>query len=153
MILAEALLLRSDLQKQLASLKQRINSNMLVQEGDEPNEHPQDLIIHAMQLNKQLHQLILQIHRTNAVAKLQDGRSLLSVLLQRDEWIEHHKILTQAIQYANKEPERYSSREIKWQKVMKVAHLQKQADKISAEIRDLNMLIQEHNWKIQLLEA
>lgn len=40
MKLAEALLLRSDQQKQLASLKQRIEANVLIQEGDEPSEDP-----------------------------------------------------------------------------------------------------------------
>ncbi len=44
MKLAEALLLRSDQQKKLASLKQRINANVLVQEGDEPSEDPNELI-------------------------------------------------------------------------------------------------------------
>ena len=44
MKLAEALLLRSDQQKKLASLKQRINANVLVQDGDEPSEDPNELI-------------------------------------------------------------------------------------------------------------
>ncbi|HCK31879.1 MAG TPA: septicolysin, partial [Acinetobacter ursingii] len=36
MKLAEALLLRSDLQKKLLSLQQRIHKNVLVQDGDTP---------------------------------------------------------------------------------------------------------------------
>ncbi len=40
MKLAEALLLRSDLQKKLASLRERIVANAVVQEGDKPHEAP-----------------------------------------------------------------------------------------------------------------
>ena len=44
MKLAEALLLRSDLQTKLASLQQRINNNVLIQEGDELSEDPNALM-------------------------------------------------------------------------------------------------------------
>ena len=40
MKLAEALILRADLQKELMSLKNRINQNLLVQEGEKPSENP-----------------------------------------------------------------------------------------------------------------
>lgn len=40
MKLAEALMVRSDLQKKLYSLQSRLNKNVLVQEGDEPSEDP-----------------------------------------------------------------------------------------------------------------
>ncbi len=43
MKLAEALLLRSDQQK-IISLKQRINANVLVQDGDQPSEDPNELL-------------------------------------------------------------------------------------------------------------
>ena len=44
MKLAEALLIRSDMQTKLASLQQRINNNVMIQEGDQPSEDPQTLI-------------------------------------------------------------------------------------------------------------
>ena len=58
MKLAEALLLRSDLQTKLASLQQRINSNVLIQEGDQPSEDPNALIKEAFAVNSELHALI-----------------------------------------------------------------------------------------------
>ncbi len=51
MKLAEALLLRSDLQTKLASLQQRINNNVLIQEGDELSEDPNTLIGEAFSVN------------------------------------------------------------------------------------------------------
>lgn len=40
MKLAEALVLRADIQKKLASLRQRIGKNAIIQEGSEPQEAP-----------------------------------------------------------------------------------------------------------------
>lgn len=151
MKLAEALLLRSDQQKKLASLKQRINANVLVQEGDTPSEDPNELMQQVFALTHETQGLILQIHRTNAQAILSDGRLLLELLMQRDELVERHKIITGAIANTHREPDRYSAREIKWQKVIPVASLQKQADDISAKLRDLNITIQAANWQIDMV--
>lgn len=153
MKLAEALLLRSDQQKQLASLKQRINANVLVQEGDTPSQDPETLIKKTFELSTQLHQLMQKIHYTNAHTSLNDGRLLLSVLLKRDDYIARHQILTDAIQHSHRDTERYSGREIKWQKVISVSALQKQADDISIKIREINILIQSANWQIDLIES
>jgi 3-phosphoglycerate kinase len=43
MKLAEALILRSDYQKRVEQLKQRLLQNVRIQEGDEPNEEPKVL--------------------------------------------------------------------------------------------------------------
>jgi hypothetical protein len=153
MKLAEALLLRSDQQKKLASLKQRINANVLVQDGDEPSEDPNELLKQVFALTQESQKLVYVIHQTNALAKLTDGRSLLALLTQRDELVERHKILTSAISNTQREPDRYSTREIKWHKVIPVSSLQKQSDDISAKLRDLNVLIQATNWQVDLLDV
>ncbi len=77
MKLAEALLLRSDLQTKLASLQQRINNNVLIQEGDAPSEEPNALIQEAFAVNTELYGLIEKIHATNAQAKTSSGRCML----------------------------------------------------------------------------
>ncbi len=153
MKLAEALLLRGDQLKNIASLKQRINNNVLVQEGDQPSEDPNELIKQVFALNTETQRLIYAIHRTNAEVQLPDGRSLLKVLALRDEMVERHKILTTALSHSHREPDRYSSREIKWSKVIPISNLQKQADDISAKLRELNVLIQATNWKVDLIET
>ena len=47
MKLAEALMLRADYQKRAEQLKQRLNQNAKVQEGDTPAENPADLLAEA----------------------------------------------------------------------------------------------------------
>lgn len=151
MKLAEALLLRSDQQRKLASLKQRINANVLVQEGDEPAEEPNDLMKQAFALSDELQRLVLNIHRTNAQATVADGRNMLELLTKRDELLERHKLIASAIENTHREPDRYSVREIKWIKVIPVSSLQKQADDIGAKLRDINIQIQAANWQIDLV--
>ncbi len=80
MKLAEALLIRSDMQKKLAQLKGRIRSNVKVQDGDTPSEDPNALMIDASQIISELSNLIEHIHRTNAIAKTDKGQSMLTVL-------------------------------------------------------------------------
>ena len=152
MKLAEALLLRSDLQTKLASLQQRINNNVLIQEGDELSEDPNALMgDEAFSVNTELHHLIEKIHATNAQAKTSTGQSMLSVLNTRDLLTQQHRIIQQAIDSSRRENGRYSSSEIRWVKTIAVADLQKQADAISQQLRQNNLEIQASNWQIELI--
>ena len=151
MKLAEALLLRSDLQTKLASLQQRINSNILVQEGDTPSEDPNQLIQEASAVNRELHDLIQRIHATNAQAAASNGKKLLELIIERDALTSQHRILQQAIDNSRRENGRYSSSEIRWIKTISVADIQKQADDISKQLRQNNLEIQASNWQIDLI--
>ena len=152
MKIAEALLLRSDLQKKLLSLQQRIHKNVLVQDGDTPSEDPEQLIDEAVLVNKQLFQLIQKIHQTNAQAQANNGKASLDILNQRDQLTAEHRIIQQAIDNTQKDTDRYSVREIKWIKAVSVSKLQKQADEISQSLRLINLEIQASNWQIDLKE-
>ncbi|SJM72914.1 DIP1984 family protein [Psychrobacter piechaudii] len=152
MKLAEALLIRSDLQKKLFQLKARIANNVKVQDGDTPNEDPNALIIEANQVITELALLIEKIHRTNALSQTSEGESLLSLLNKRDELEMRHKLLIDAIDMASNEAARYSPREIKWKVMVSVSALQKQADDLSMKLRKLNLVIQANNWQIDLMQ-
>lgn len=152
MKLAEALLIRSDMQKKLAQLKGRIRNNAKVQEGDVPSEDPNKLIIDASQIISELTALIERIHRTNAIANTDKGQSMLTLLVERDTLEMRHKLLIEAIEAANSESDRYSHREIKWHVMVSVASLQKQADDIAMKLRQINIVIQSNNWQIDLVE-
>ena len=152
MKLAEALLIRSDMQKKLAQLKGRIRNNAKVQEGDIPSEDPNELIVSASQIISELTDLIERIHRTNAIAKTDKGQSILTLLVERDTLEMRHKLLLDAIEAANSEADRYSHREIKWHVLVSVASLQKQADDIAMKLRQINIIIQSNNWQINLID-
>ncbi len=152
MKLAEALLIRSDMQKKLAQIKARIRSNVKVQDGDTPSEDPNQLMIDASQIITELSSLIERIHRTNAIAKTDKGQSMLTLLVERDTLEMRHKLLIEAIEATDTESDRYSHREIKWNVMVSVAGLQKQADDIAMKLRKINIVIQANNWRIDLVE-
>ena len=139
------------MQTKLASLQQRINSNVLIQEGDQPSEDPNALIKEAFAVNSELHALIQRIHATNAQAQTIQGQPLLRVLNARDSLTQQHRILQQAIDSSQRENGRYSSSEIRWIKSISLAELQKQADDISRQLRQNNLEIQASNWQVDLI--
>ena len=152
MKLAEALLIRSDMQKKLAQIKGRIRSNVKVQEGDIPNEDPNALMIDASQIITELSVLIERIHRTNTIAKTDQGQSMMTLLVERDTLEMRHKLLIDAIEATDTEADRYSHREIKWNIMISVAGIQKQADDIAMKLRKINIVIQANNWQVDLIE-
>ncbi|CAM4113645.1 DIP1984 family protein [Psychrobacter arenosus] len=152
MKLAEALLIRSDMQKKLAQLKARIKNNVKVQEGDTPSEDPNELLLQASQIITELNSLIEQIHRTNAIAKTDKGQSMLTLLVDRDTLEMRHKLLLEAIEAAHGEVDRYSPREIRWNVMVSISGLQKQADDIAMKLRQINLVIQSNNWQIELVD-
>ena len=152
MKLAEALLIRSDMQKKLAQIKGRIRNNVKVQDGDTPSEDPNALMIDASQIITELSILIERIHRTNSIVKTDIDQSMLTLLVERDTLEMRHKLLIEAIEATASETDRYSHREIKWNIMVSVAGLQKQADDIAIKIRKINIVIQANNWQIDLIE-
>ncbi len=64
MKLAEALLLRSDLQKKVASLREGIVANAVVQEGDKPHEAPDQLMKEAFGVLAKLETLVSNVNTT-----------------------------------------------------------------------------------------
>ena len=61
MKLAEALLVRADQKKKLASLRERLVLNGRVQEGDQPHEDPEELLREAASVLQQQEDLLLRI--------------------------------------------------------------------------------------------
>lgn len=150
MKLAEALLLRGDVQKKLASLRERIARNALLQEGSAPHEDPNALLHEATAVIGELEALVVKINVANLSNKLPDGRTLTVAIAFRDSLMQRHSLLQSAIAATQKEPDRYSVREIKWVAAVDVAKLQKQSEDLSRQIRELNASIQETNWKIEV---
>jgi len=150
MKLAEALLLRADMQKKLASLRERIGQNAVVQEGEQPHEDPQKLLQQAFGVLSDLQDLVAKVSVANLTNKLPDGRTLAVAIGQRDTLVRQHSLISASLDATKKEPDRYSVREIKWVATLDVAKLQKQLEDLAKSIRELNSLIQQANWGIDL---
>lgn len=154
MKLAEALLLRAELQTKLVKLRERIGKAARVQEGDQPQEDAEKLLLEAMGVSTDLHTLIGRIHRTNHSTRLADSRTLADLTVERDRLRQQVALLSFAAEQAVTSPDsaRYSMREIKWVPVLNVGKLHKQIDDVSSSLRTLNATLQEMNWKVLLAE-
>lgn len=151
MKLAEALILRADLQKRLEQTKNRIRNNILVQEGDFPSENPQELLKEFYNLRDELTALIKQINYTNNVSLFTKELSLSDALVERDALLDKRSTLSAIASEASVRQDRYSKTEIKYISTIDVKEVQKMIDKISKEYRELDTKIQGLNWNIDLI--
>ena len=152
MRLAEALILRADSNKRAEQLKQRMFRNAKVQEGNKPSEDPQALIDELERVAGQLQQLIQQINRTNSSTLFEGATTLSDALAVRDILKLKHGVYQNLAQAAVVTQDRYSKSEVKFTSVINVADVQKRADDLARQHRELDTKIQEANWLTDLLE-
>lgn len=151
MKIAEALILRADIQKRIVQLKTRLNNNAKVQENEEPAENPELLLTELENLISQLNDLIVKINRTNTLSKV-DGISLVELIAKKDTLSQKAGILREFIEIASQKVDLYSTTEIKVFSTVNVSELQKKLDKLSKEIRETDTKLQQANWTIDLVE-
>ncbi len=152
MKLAEALMLRADSQRRLEFLKQRLIRNARVQEGDAPSEDPAELLAEIARTAGDLTMLIQRINRTNIATFLADGSSISDALAHRDLLKWQQSTWRELAQAASIGQERYSRSEVKFQSTVNVAEIQRRADAIAQEYRELDTSIQEMNWLTELMD-
>lgn len=152
MKLSEALILRADYQKRIAQLRQRLTRNAQIQEGEAPAEDPQTLLLESRQTIDALTLIIRQINKTNALTPFRENLSLTDALAERDGLMLQRNILTELIQAAAAATFRYRQAEIKFLRAVDVQLLQKQADDLAKQYRELDTAIQALNWQVDLIE-
>jgi len=151
MKLAEALMLRSDLQNKMDQLKYRLDSNIMIQEGDDPKENPRELLEEYDKTLEEFELLVGRINRTNNKVELEDGRSISDALVKRDCLLKKRNLLASIAEGASIRQDRYSRTEVKYVSTVDVVLIQKKIDSISKEYRDLDNKIQGLNWTTELL--
>ena len=151
MKLAEALILRADLQKRIDQLRVRLNNNAKVQENDEPSENPEELLNELDNNINQLKILIKQINKTNCVSVL-NGQTLADLIAERDTLTLKSNILRGFLNIAGQKVNLYSTTEIKIMSTVDVPALQKELDLLSKKIRETDTELQQANWLTELIE-
>ena len=150
MKLAEALILRADLQKRIEQLKNRLKNNVMVQEGDEPSEDPEMLLKEFEDCQLELTDIIKRINKTNNETMFNEKWTLADALTERDGLWEKRLVLSHVAEVASIKQDRYSRTEIKYISTVNVKELQKEIDKLSKEYREFDTKIQGLNWTIDL---
>jgi hypothetical protein len=153
MIVGEALNRRSDLQKQIAQLQSRLRVSVLAQEGEEPPESAQELLREVDSLCDELQRLMGQINKTNASTRLPGGETVTEGLARRDVLALRGSVLRGVVRAATNDGlSRYSRSEIRMVRQVKVSDIQSLIDAQARQRRELETLLQAHNWTTQLLE-
>ncbi len=150
MKLAEALQERADLNRRIQQLKQRLNSNAIVQEGEQPAENPQELLAELDGCASNLEQLITRINLTNCHAQV-DGENLTALLARRDVLTLKLSSYRDLAYNASQLGRRATHTEIKLLSTVNVKDLQKQIDAMAKELRLLDNSIQAANWTADLI--
>ncbi len=151
MKLAEALILRADIQKRMEQVRNRLYNNVLTQEGELPSEDPNVLLKEFLSLQNELTTIIKAINRTNNKTPFNDSMMLSEVLVERDALLAKRAILSTAAERASDKQDRYSRTEIKYVSVIDIKKFQKDADRLAKEYRELDTKIQGFNWNVDLI--
>ena len=152
MKLAEALAERGDCQKRIEELKKRLARCTRVQEGEQPPENSSELLEEADRILNRLLHLVKSINRTNAQTPFEGGRTISDALAEREIAAKRRDFLAQIAESASTRQDRYSKSEVKFIATVSVGELQKRADRLSKEFRELDTRIQELNWKTDIIE-
>ncbi len=152
MKLANALAERADLQNRISQMQARLNNNALVQEGEQPAEDPNELLKELEEDYQRLEWLISRINLTNAAVKVESGKTISDLLARRDCLTSRVRALREFLTAASTRVRRGTVGEIRIKSTVNVRQLQKQADALSKELRELDEAIQEKNWTTELME-
>ncbi|HEX6817495.1 MAG TPA: DIP1984 family protein [Ktedonobacterales bacterium] len=152
MKLAEALVLRADLQKRIEQLRARLRQSALVQEGEQPPEDPYELLAEAARLVDELAGLIMRINRTNLATTLPNGTTLTEAIARRDALQQRYSLIETAAETASNRIDRYGRSEIRKVATVDVGALRKQTERLAQERRELDTAIQATNWASDLIE-
>lgn len=152
MKLAEALIRRADSQKRFEQVKARLLMNAKVQEGDAPAETPAELLAELGRVANELLELIKHINKTNSVTVFSDRQTLSDALAERDLLALQRAAYAELAQAASITQGRYTRSEVKYVATVNVAEIQKRADELAKNYRELDARIQELNWQTELVE-
>jgi hypothetical protein len=157
MKLAEALTLRSDLQKRLAQVQSRAVSCARYQEGERPAEDALELLGQARDLTEEIETLVRRVNRTNASTEIDTGTTISDAIARRDALALRRKVVT-AVADAASGSDRSSSwgrqlrSELRHVTDVAVPRLRAEADDLARQYREVDVRIQEANWATDLRE-
>ena len=151
MKLAEALQERADLNRTIQQLKERLDNNVLVQEGEQPAEQPERLKQELDAAIQRLEYLMARINHTNCQTCV-EGKSLTELIARKDALSLKLRVYKELVYSASQTAYRARNTEIKIKSAISVSDWQAQVDRMAKELRLLDNRLQESNWTTDLIE-
>ncbi len=151
MKLAEALQERADLNRKIEQLKNRLNNNVLVQEGEETAENPEKLKQELDASIERLGYLMGRINQTNCKT-VTDGKTLTELIAEKDVLSLKIRMYKEITGTGSMAAYRVRNSEIKIKPAISVSSWQTEIDLMAKRLRQLDNRLQETNWNTELIE-
>jgi hypothetical protein len=158
MKLAEALAERSDLDKRISALTQRIINSARYAEGETLAEDPGDMLVDLRGMLSRRQALVLDINLVNARTIVTDpggiSVTMTEALARRDRLNSERTLLNRIADAASPSPDPYGRgrrrMELPEKTDLPVANIRALADRQAREHRELDTIIQQVNWTTDL---
>lgn len=151
MKLAEALQERADLNREIEQLKDRLQNNVLVQEGEPTAEEPEGLKRELDRAVERPAYLMARINLTNSRATV-DGQTLTELIAKKDALLRKIQVYKDTVYSGSRASYRARNTEIKIKPAIAVKEWQAEIDGMARELRLLDNKLQESNWRLDLIE-
>jgi len=158
MFLGEALADRASKKKQLEQVAARAAAVARYQEGEEPAESADELLVKGRALIGELRELARRINRTNSATELEPGFTLTDALALRDGYASQYRLVTAVADAGSGGGARGMAwarqlrSELQQVSAVRVADLRAEADQIAEARRNLDVRIQQAGWVTELME-
>ncbi|MBV5341423.1 MAG: DIP1984 family protein [Deltaproteobacteria bacterium] len=150
MKLAELLIERSETQKRIAIMANRLNAYATIQEGDEPPIKPDKVLKKLDALHVNLEDIIKKINMANMTTEFEPGLTLADAVTRRDVMKSRRNIYNGLVTASMISDSRYSKKEIKFVTTLDVDNILEVTDDLAKEIRILDSKIQLKNWEVEI---
>lgn len=157
MKIAEALMERAAIDKQLHDLGNRLTASARFVEGEEPAEDVAELLSRSRALISRQYELVAAINMTNARTVLEDGMTVTQAIAARAGLAHMRKFLAETADHASPGRDPYSRgrrrTELPEKTDIPVSDMRREADMMAAAHRVLDAKIQVANWNTELDES
>ncbi|KAL0487458.1 hypothetical protein AKO1_004160 [Acrasis kona] len=152
MKLGALLIERSNVEKAISELTQRINASGRIQEGDEPAEDTTELKKQLDESYVRLTKIISIINKVNYETKFNDKYPhLIDAIVARDILSKKAGTLKNISSHCQPgQQQRYGRAEIKFVTTISVPDYIKETEALNKQKTELNNQIQEVNWKVDV---
>lgn len=151
MKLAEALQERADLNRNIEQLENRLNNNVLVQEGEKTAEDPDKLKRELDASIERLSYLIFHINLTNCRTTI-DGKTLTELIAEKDALSLKIGVYKDIVHTGSQASYRARNTEIKIKSAISVTQWQSEIDAMAKKLRQLDNQLQESNWNTDFID-
>ena len=151
MKLAEALAERSDCQKRLEEIRDRLEQSARIQEGEQPAEDPGELLPETDRVFARLLELVSAINRTNSQTPFDGAHTISDAIAERDVLGKRRDFLIRLAGSGTSRFDRYMKSELRYIVTLPVGKLRADGDQLAKRYRELDLRIQELNWKTELI--